>query len=318
MRPLTTKLLLSCVIFFQVKTVIYCTNATWTSMSSTDLETASNWNSGAGPVPDGIATFDSTLTSVFSPTDTTEQFSVDEFYFPNSASAFSFSFTGPGILNFTGPGITGLTNTNPTITAINPVSTMITLPQFLFSASSGSSSIGTATVELTNNGTIAGSAQNMAQLVLADGDDYTPNIPVIAGDELTLNIINTNSISAEFELAAQILLNESTFSAGNDLQITATNSGTMQQPSSQLGISSLLSSPSAVSSFTALDHANLNFDNSGSVDQQIFLESNEGTVSLMLGDHASLTFDSSGTIHEQNYLLIRKRAKRTSTRVLGI
>ncbi len=93
-------------------------DATWIATSSNDLETVLINHS----IPTGIATFDSTITSInLYPQVLTSDpsFALSNFTFPHAAN-FMFTINGPYALNFSGAGcgITG-TNTNTTITATN-------------------------------------------------------------------------------------------------------------------------------------------------------------------------------------------------------
>ena len=280
------------------------TNATWTGAESDDLtSTPGNWLEGY--VPTGIATFDSTYSSVNLFPTATVQFDIETFYFPNSASAFLFTFTGPGALNFMGSGITG-TNTNVQITMTNSDSTMGT-PQLLLSCLDAPSSVslGAASISITNEA--AGTLEymtNAGQIVLANSDGYA-TAPVTAGDDASIIVTNNGTITSYNE-SAQIFLKESTFTAGDGLVLTAINSGAdaiieSESDTGQMVFDAGLST----ANFTAGNNAILTFTNEDSASivsntrsnnaGQIVFDGHRGTAAFTLGDSAtlSLTNDAS-------------------------
>jgi autotransporter-associated beta strand protein len=156
---------------------LFAQDATWIATSSSDLENTANWNPTG--VPTGIATFDSTVSSVnLFPQITASgpsSLSFSNFTFPNAAN-FMFTINGPYSLGFvgTGSGITG-TNTNTIITATN-ATTGMSVPQLTFSGTN--TAIGDAKLYavVQTGATLvnAASTTDLAQIVF-DGSGNSPS-----------------------------------------------------------------------------------------------------------------------------------------------
>lgn len=208
-------------------------DSTWVTTSDPDLNTSTNWSPPT--VPTGQATFDSTIPGVvFLPT-ANSLFALESFFFPNSASDFLFTFTGPGALVFTGNGMTG-TNTNTTVNATND--TAINTPQIGFykdpASTSTVASLGSAVFSAINSGTINGNtfSINFAQIVLADIESSVGHLPVTVGNGAALIAANYGTIDATgSEEAAQIFLKGDSFGIGtpaNNVIVSASNRGTLE------------------------------------------------------------------------------------------
>jgi len=267
------------------------TNAEWEATTSNgDLNTPTNWSGGT--VPDGIATFDSTIASInLNPTATTP-FSLDNIYFADSASAFLFTFTGPAALTFTGLGITGV-NTNTQINATNSGS--MTTAQVLFDVSdASSSSIGSAKFSLINSSTGTISSGETGQMILANGN----NVPIAAGNEAVINVVNNGTILGTGNVG-QVFLKGSSFTAGDQFTFNAENTGTMtgRTDTGQL----MCHSGNTLTSFVVGNNARFNFTNgntesSGTIHStnsnvgQIVYDGFASTSLFTAGDNAAFTF----------------------------
>ncbi len=277
------------------------TNATWTGADSTDLNTAGNWS--PADVPNGVATFDSNYPPAnFTPTADSE-FTIDSFYFPHSASAFSFTFTGPtGALDFTGIGIYG-TYTNTQITATNDG--LMTTPQIFFTpVSNSNASLGGSSLVLTNGPDGMLSFNNAAQLVLADIDSYT-TVPITADNNVSILITNNGSFTGGNE-AGQIFLKGSSFTVGDNFVINANNNGAGAIISSNSNTGQVVfDAADNEAAFSAGNNMGLSFSNgnnsfSGAISStgrgnnvaQMLFDGKRGTASFTTGDGAALTFIS--------------------------
>ncbi len=114
---------ISC-LFLALSQILNAVDSTWVTTSDPDLNTPTNWSPPT--VPTGQATFNSTIPGVVLFPTANSLFSVESFFFPFSASDFTFTFTGPGALVLSGNGLTG-TNTNTTVNATN--NTTMNTPQ---------------------------------------------------------------------------------------------------------------------------------------------------------------------------------------------
>src|SRR5437016_2648204 len=94
---------ISC-LFLSLSQILNAVDSTWVTTSDPDLNTSTNWSPPT--VPTGQATFDSTIPSVVLSPTANNLFSTESFFFPNSASDFTFTFTGPGALVLSGDGLT--------------------------------------------------------------------------------------------------------------------------------------------------------------------------------------------------------------------
>lgn len=208
-------------------------DSTWVTTSDPDLNTSTNWSPST--VPTGQATFDSTIPGVVLSPTANALFQLESFFFSNSASAFTYTFTGPGALVFTGDGLTG-TNTNTTINATN--GTTMTTPQIAFykdpTSTSTLASLGSALFSATNNDTINGNifSINFAQIVLADIESFSGHLPVAVGNGAALMATNNGTIDATgSEESAQIFLKGDSFGIGtpaNNVLVAASNLGTLE------------------------------------------------------------------------------------------
>lgn len=274
-------------------------DSTWVTTSDPDLNTPTNWSPST--VPTGQATFDSTIPGVVLTPTANALFLLESFFFSNSASAFTFSFTGPGALVFTGDGMTG-TNTNTTINATND--TIMNTPQIAFykdpTSTSTQTSIGSALFSAINNGTINGNtfSINFAQIVLADIESSSGHLPVAVGNGAALIAANYGTIDATgSEGGAQIFLKGDSFGIGtpaNNVLIAASNLGTVEAAGNcgQL----LIDAGAEENTFTLGNGAVFTLINDDSTISsirnnagQLITDGFDGAVDFTLGDNAVFT-----------------------------
>lgn len=198
--------------------ILSATDAEWTGAVDSDLNTAGNWVGDL--VPNGMATFDSTYPFVNLEPGATGLFTIDTLYFPNSAEAFSFGFSGPGALQITGIGVSGA-NSDPSFFLINGVG--MSTAQIFFSPNAGvtGASLGNPHIEVINNFESTISFLNAAQISLADFDAGLV-APITAGDNLELYMVNTGSLTGANE-AGQLFMKGASFTVGDGLQFEAEN-----------------------------------------------------------------------------------------------
>lgn len=226
---------ISCLLlaFLSLSQILNAVDSTWVTTSDPDLNTPTNWSPAT--VPNGQATFDSTIPGVVLTPTANALFVVESFFFSNSASAFTFTFTDPGALVLSGDGMTG-TNTNTSVNATN--NTAMNTPQIAFykdpASTSTQASLGSALFSAINNGVINGNtfSINFAQIVLADIESFSGHLPVAAGNGAALVAANYGTIDATAsEGGAQILLKGDSFGIGtpaNNVLFSASNLGTLQ------------------------------------------------------------------------------------------
>lgn len=209
-------------LFLLTSVPLLATDAIWISTTDTNMATAANWS--ADQIPDGVATFDSSLPGVqtqlqWDPMNAMpvpiymNQFAVGSFFFatPGSAKAFSFTFAGngcPSALKFTGAGITGLkTNTLLTFDNTNSTSTM-TYPQLLF-APKGNSALANANVNALN-------------AIFMQGGPGTPNI-AFATAQMLLNGSSDGDGAAGTANQCHVTTGDNQISLTNSCSISGVN-----------------------------------------------------------------------------------------------
>lgn len=173
---------------------LYAQNAMWIATSSSDLETASNWYLSS--VPTGIATFDSTITSINLYPQVLASgpgsLALSNFTFPHAAN-FMFTINGPYALNFSGAGcgITG-TNTNTIITATNTAVGMA-LSQLTFSGTDVSLGEANLFAIVQTGGTLvnAPSTNDLAQILFdGSGDSSGKNCTITIDSSTAAMYVN--------------------------------------------------------------------------------------------------------------------------------
>lgn len=268
------------------------TPGTWQATSSNNLNLGTNWYGGT--VPSTTAIFDSNNeigTLNFTPaTLLGESFTVDNFYFSNSASAFSFTIPS-GSLIFTGSGLTGATDTNTTITFTNTNnSTPSTNPQLWFQAAVSQPEM--ATFDINNSGTgvdasssvitysqfvasAAFSAGNGASFIVDNQGTYSGN----SNNNKVANIGGTfgghNGGQVEFDDA---------FNAIDSLQMMISNQGTNNGDGNLNYVGNIVNAQlyatNLLTTFNAGSNAVFNVSNTG-------INTGSGTPSSFIGSVAS-------------------------------
>ncbi len=197
-------------------------SATWTGAINQDLKIGSNWSPSG--IPDAQATFDSNTVSgtKLNPTANT-LFSIEEFYFPTSASLFTFTFSGPGALEFTGAGLPSISGspTNTRLDATNAA--FMTTPQIFFSGTypTAVEYLGNATIMAYNEGTITTGEYgeiNIAQVTLGDAADFE-SIDLQADAGVSISVTNSGVVTSFNGDAAQVLMQNSSFNSSGDITI---------------------------------------------------------------------------------------------------
>lgn len=211
---------------------------TWVAQTpNNDMNSPVNWSPSTIPGSGDVAIFDNLIPGIATnPTESSTSFSVDSFNFPHAASPFHFSFNNQ-TLTFYGTGLTGSqTNASIQIANINNSSFPGSLISFLGSLGhSGSSNIA-----VSNSATLTGSQSNTSMgafdslfhssgpFTIADGGTIT--VTNGGDDSATGNGNNVTANSASSELRF-----DQSFTAGNNVAISAINSGTFSGANASQG-----------------------------------------------------------------------------------
>lgn len=211
---------------------------TWIAQTpDDDLNDSGNWNPSTVPGSGDNAIFDSSIVGIeTNPTADSTSFSVLNFSFLQDAHVFNFTFNNAS-LTFNGTGIIG-TNTNTTLNVLNLNNSVFlgNLVSFLGVANtSGSSSITS-----DNNATLTGSHSGTS-LGSFSANIYSSGLFVVAnGGEILAS--NTGSDSATgtgnngiANTAASQLEFDQAFIAGNNVTVSASNSGSFTGSNSTQG-----------------------------------------------------------------------------------
>lgn len=227
--------------------------STWIGRTSSDLNTGSNWTNG---VPtDGEADFNSQLPVNRNPTAVMD-FAVSTFKFLHSAEAFKFTFTDRSLI-FTGTnvGIVGK-NTDTTIKIKNVNNlTPLTNPQ-LYLNGSASNTLGSAHVLISNSGSNVFNSQLLctSSLTLDKG----------AKLEVSNSANSTNTIALQIGIIAEDQVNIiNSFTAGNKLDLSISNSGMSTDPGMGNKIGEVIGDQFFAESFSAGKKLDLSISNSG-------------------------------------------------------
>ena len=209
-------------------TVANASSITWTAQSpNDDMNEPDNWNPNTIPGSSDNAIFDSSIIGIdTNPTENSVSLSVSNFNFLHSASIFNFTFNN-ATLTFNGTGIIG-NNTDTTLNVVNLNNSAFpgNLVSFLGVAStSGSSSItssNNATLTGNHSGTSIGSfssnVYSSGPFTIANGGQIIVSNTGIDSTTGTGNngIANTGSSQLRFDQS---------FTAGNNVAVSASNSG---------------------------------------------------------------------------------------------
>jgi autotransporter-associated beta strand protein len=205
---------------------IHATPITWNAESpNNDMNSSANWNPNTVPGNSDIAIFDSTISNIdTSPTEISAGFSVLEFYFPNTASPFIFTFNNQP-LSFQGIGISGI-NVNPTINISNLNNDSSIDSLISFEGSTGT--LGSAILTCSNSATLSGSNSGtqlgrINSMFLSSGP-----FTLASNGEITLTNTATDQSSGDGNNyvspieTPQMLLN-STVTLGDNCKVTVSN-----------------------------------------------------------------------------------------------
>lgn len=214
--------------------IVYANNASASSISwvaqnpNNDMNDPSNWNPNTIPGSSDDAIFNSQIPNInTNPTENSAPFSVLTFNFPFNASIFHFNFNNQ-TLTFTGAGIIG-TNTNPIIDVTNINNS--SFPGDLISFTGGTGTSGSATITSSNSGTLTGNLSgssisainsnfhSVGAFTIANNGNITASN---TGDDSTIGTGNNGTANTG---ASQLKFDQS-FTAGNNVDISISNSGT--------------------------------------------------------------------------------------------
>lgn len=200
------------------------TDAIWESTTNNNMANPANWSS-VSVVPDGTATFDSSIPNVQTNLIWNNgPFTLESFNFTRSASRFNFTFSGLFGLQFTGAGITGQ-STNTTFNFDTGSSGTMTFPQLLI-APNGSSDLGQANITAINNTDMDFLTSGPTAQLLLDGSASTANDNqcTVTGNQNTINLTNNGPINGSGALPlAQLCIDGSSNGLGNGTTVNAGN-----------------------------------------------------------------------------------------------
>ncbi len=254
--------------------LIFCSGSahaapvTWVASSpNNDMNDPVNWNPNTVPGAGDDAIFNSALPGIdFNPTENSAPFSVSTIQFPFNASAFTINFNNE-TLTFNGPGISG-SNTNAAISVANTDNH--SFPGDLVSFLGGTGTSGNAIITVSNNGTVTGSQSGMSvgtfnsnlysagAFTITNGEILASNTGVDSTNGIGNNgTANTGSGQLEFTQS---------FTAGDNVTISASNNGTFSGTNTVQGIAvAIVNGSQFVSSgtFDAGDHFTCEVHNTG-------------------------------------------------------
>lgn len=292
--------------------LFYCgqtfASSLWIGTSS-DLNTASNWNPTGVPTSSDVIDFNSTLSVNKTPTATSD-FSVDSINFLQSASAFSFSFTNC-TLEVYGAGITG-TNTNTTfsITNINNTDNLDT--NLEFSNSSTSISSGAAVIYIRNSGALSGadSSVNMSEIgssqLIVNNPFFMNSYGQITVDNIGVDNSTGSGNNTIASTSYQQVDFDDSINAGDYVTISISNSGTHTGTGSGCEVGTLeegqltVSGPFVAGNYLSFSVSNTGVDSStGDGNNYTGYVSSEGLMdfsdTFTVGNYATISGTNSGT-----------------------
>lgn len=207
----------------------YAEPITWVAQSpNNDMNNSTNWNPNTIPGSGDDAIFDSTIVGVdTNPTENSSSFSVSTFNFPNYASTFNFIFNNTQ-LTFNGIGITG-SNTNPSITVTNNNNSSFSGDLISFLGETGTS--GGSIITSSNSGTLTGNQSNASVASINSNLHSTGAFTISSGGIITAHNTGNDSTNGTGNNgtattgSSQLRFDQS-FSAGDNVAISVSNSGT--------------------------------------------------------------------------------------------
>ena len=201
---------------------------TWQAQNSNnDMNDSSNWDPNTVPGSSDTAIFSSDILDIeTSPTENSAPFSVALFNFPFNAAVFNFNFNNQ-TLTFNGAGIAG-SNTNPTITVTNTNNS--SFPGDLISFIGGTGTSGSSIITSSNSGTLTGNLSGTFIAPINSNLHSSGPFTITDGGRITASNIGNNSANGSggngvaYTGSSQLRFDQS-FTAGNNVAISASNSG---------------------------------------------------------------------------------------------
>jgi autotransporter-associated beta strand protein len=308
--------LLSCIFpcLIAYSNIAYAATITWVAQNpDNDINDPANWSPHTIPGSGDEAVFDSTISGInTSPTESSSSFSVSTFNFLNNASRFNFNFNN-STLTFNGIGITG-SHTNPFITVTNTNNS--SFPGNLISFLGGTGTSGGAIITSTNSGTLTGSVSNTG-ISAINSNLYSTGAFTITrggniaayntGDDSSHGSGNNGTANTE---SSQLRFDQS-FTAGDNVAISASNSGTFSGTNSVQGDAvAIINGSQFVSSgaFQVGDNFNCELQNTGTDSSVGVGLSNIGQLNAAqmvlqttgtAGDNCTITLSNTGINYSQ-------------------
>ncbi len=303
------------IFFIATSAVVQAAPITWVAQSpNNDMNNTANWNPTTIPGAADDAIFNSAIAGVSTnPAENTAPFSVLTFNFPNAASVFSFNFNNQNTLTFNGAGITG-GNTNPVIQITNIDNSAFPGNLIEFIGATGTS--GSANITSSNSGTLTG-AQSNANIGSINSNFYSAGPFTIAnGGQITASNTGNDSTTGtgnngEANTASSQLRFDQSFTAGNNVAVSVSNSGTLSGTNSVRGNAVAIINGSqfiASGAFAAGDNFNCLVQNSGDDSSPGTGLSNVGQTNAaqmilqstgVVGNNCSITVSNSGNNSSQ-------------------
>lgn len=214
---------------------------TWTAPASNhDMNESVNWDPNMIPGTNDTAIFDSNISTV-NPIENSAPFSVSIFNFPSNASVFDFNFNNQP-LTFNGAGITGA-NTDPTITVTNTDNGVFSGDLISFIGVTGTS--GSAFITTSNSGTLRGAYSGVSMGPIGSnlhsvGAFAIANNGTITASNTGIDSANSTDQNGVSTTATSQLQFDQSFTAGNDVAISVSNSGTFSGMNTGTGIGDIV------------------------------------------------------------------------------
>lgn len=219
-------------------TVLDASSITWIAQSPyDDMNTPGNWNPNTIPGSSDDAIFDSSIHGIdTNPTEDTVSFSVSSFNFLRSASIFNFTFNNAA-LTFNGAGIIG-NNTNATLNVFNLNNSAF--PGNLISFLGAMNTSGSASITCSNNAALTGNHSGLSTGAFSSNFYSSAAFTVANGGKIILSNIGNDSANGTgnngvANTGASQLRFDQSFTAGNNVAVSISNSGSFSGANSVQG-----------------------------------------------------------------------------------
>lgn len=279
-------------------------------VTDNDLNNPANWDPNAVPGSSDVAVFSPGYNT--NPVENSAPFSVSSFSFPSGASLFNFNFNNES-LTFNGTGITG-SSTNPTITVTNTNNS--SFPGDLISFLGGTGTSGSAIITSSNSGTLTGSHSSTSLGSFNSNLHSTGAFTVSNGGSLTASNTGNDSTSGTgnngtANTGSSQLRFDQSFTAGNNVVVSASNSGTFSGNNTAQGDAvAIVNGSQFISSgaFQVGDNFNCQIQNTGNDSSPGFGLSNVGQLNAaqmilqttaMIGNNCTIDLSNTGNNSSQ-------------------